>query len=114
MRLLISIPLLLFACAIAAQQPEPLPDLTPLPEPPEIPDSVPEGETLEPEITVIEREEETVEEYRINGQLYMVKITPSAGLAYYLIDTDGDGRLETRTDNLQTPNIPQWVLFSWG
>jgi len=31
---------------------------------------------LAPEITITERGETTVEEYRINGQLYMIKIIP--------------------------------------
>lgn len=88
--------------------------LVPAPEPPEIPESVQSGEALEPEIIIIQREQETVQEYRINGQLYKVKITPSSGAAYYLIDTDGDGELETRSNDIVSDSsIPQWVLFSW-
>jgi hypothetical protein len=34
-----------------------------------------------------------VEEYRMNGVLYMVKVTPTVGPPYYLIDTTGDGNL---------------------
>jgi hypothetical protein len=89
-------------------------DLLPVPEPPEIPQAVQSGEPLEPEVTIIQRDKETVEEFRINGRLYKVKITPSAGPPYYLVDTDGDGVLETRGNNDITDiNIPQWVLFSW-
>lgn len=89
-------------------------DLLPVPEPPEIPQAVQSGEALEPEVTIIQRDNETVEETRINGRLYKVKITPRAGPAYYLFDTDGDGVLETRGNNDITDiNIPQWVLFSW-
>lgn len=88
------------------------------PEPPEIPEAVQSGQPLdtplEPEVTIIQREQETVQEYRINGQLYMVKITPSAGKPYYLIDSDGDGSLETRgNDIVAESSVPQWVLFSW-
>lgn len=69
---------------------------------------------LEPQVTIIRRAESTVEEYRINGQLYMVKITPDVGAAYYLVDTDGDGSLETTRHSLDANhNIPQWILFSW-
>lgn len=105
----------LFSCTLAlAQESAPLPELAPAPEPPQIPEAVQSGEPLEPEVTIIERKEETVREYRLNGQLYMVKITPTKGVPYYMIDSDGDGSLDTRrTDVKSEPNIPQWVLFSW-
>ncbi|WP_321527349.1 DUF2782 domain-containing protein [Sedimenticola selenatireducens] len=84
------------------------------PEPPDLPPKVESGEVLEPEVTIIESEKGTTEEYRINGRLYMVKITPIAGPAYYLLDNNGDGvldvREEARPGNI---SIPQWVLFSW-
>ncbi len=88
-------------------------DLAPAPEPPEIPEQVQSGETLEPEVTLIRKETEVVEEYRVNGRLYQVKITPTQGLPYYLIDTDGDGELETRANDITKSQVPQWVLFSW-
>lgn len=88
-------------------------ELLPVPEPPQIPSAVQSGEPLEPEVTIIQREKETVEEYRVNGRLFKVKITPSAGPPYYLIDSDGDGVLETRSNDITDINIPQWVLFSW-
>jgi hypothetical protein len=88
------------------------------PTPPPIPsgedDKTTEEDNLEPQVTIIRRAESTVEEYRVNGQLYMVKITPDAGPAYYLVDTDGDGSLETTRHSLDANhNIPQWILFSW-
>jgi hypothetical protein len=88
-------------------------ELAPAPEPPEIPERVQSGETLEPEVTIIRKEDEVVEEYRINGRLYQVKITPTRGRPYYLIDTDGDGELETRANDITKSQVPQWVLFSW-
>lgn len=88
--------------------------LAPAPEPPDIPQQVQSGEALEPEVTIIQREQETVEEYRINGQLYMIKITPSAGPPYYLIDVKGDGNFERRGNDIVSETyVPQWVLFSW-
>jgi hypothetical protein len=97
---------------LAQETPPPVP--AELLEPPPIPASVKSGEPLEPEITIIERKRETVEEYRLHGRLYMVKIVPRRGPEYYLVDTDGDGELETRFDDL-APDfvIPQWVLFRW-
>ena len=85
-----------------------------VPEPPELPGQIVSGEAMELDITIIRKGEQTVEEYRINGALYMVKITPDAGPAYYIVDTDGDGSLETRRSDLeQGSNVPQWILHSW-
>jgi len=85
-----------------------------LPPPPELPDPVESGEAIEPEITIIQREDATIEEYRINGQLYMVKITPVVGPPYYLMDKDGNGSMETRMGNIYNDVVvPQWVLFTW-
>lgn len=36
---------------------------------------------------------DVIAEYRVAGQLRMVKVTPVRGPTYYLIDRDGDGRL---------------------
>ena len=72
------------------------------------------GQTIEPEVTIIRRKDATEERYSVNGQVYAVKITPSSGPSYYLIDSDGDGSLETTQNDLERGlNVPQWVLFSW-
>jgi hypothetical protein len=83
------------------------------PQPPDIPAPVEGGEPLEPEVTIIESARGTVEEYRVGGQLYMVKVTPTRGPAYYLLDTDGDGQLDARSDDPGDASINQWVLFRW-
>jgi hypothetical protein len=83
------------------------------PEPPEIPPASYQGETVEPEVTIIETEEKTIYEYRVRGQLYMVKVQPQIGPPYFLLDTTGDGRLDVREDRVWNNAIPQWVLFSW-
>ncbi len=93
---------------------EKLPELQALPEPPPIPARVQSGETLQPEVTIIKRRDATVEEYRANGHLYAIKITPAKGKPYYLVDSDGDGELETRENDLQSNLlIPSWVLIRW-
>ncbi len=115
----IRVPLLLALAMLAnghaAAQTQP-PDLVPAPEPPPIPTRVQSGESLEPDITIVRREEETVVEYRQNGELRAVKVIPKNPdfPPYYLVDADGDGRLESRRSEL-TPNIwiNSWVLFSW-
>jgi hypothetical protein len=65
-------------------------------------------------VVIIQHKDETVEEYRIGGRVYMIKVQPGKGVPYYLVDTDGDGKLETHYSDL-TENIviPQWVLFRW-
>ena len=83
------------------------------PPPPELPPQVQSGQALEPDITIRKTEEETIEEYRLEGRLYMVKITPAAGPAYYMLDTDGNGELDTQEENVTDIAVPQWVLFSW-
>jgi hypothetical protein len=70
-------------------------------------------EELQPEVTIMRRGNETIEEYRVGGQLYMIKITPSNGIPYYLMDTDGDGSLETRRNDLENPSVVQWRIFTW-
>ncbi len=82
-------------------------------EPPVIPQQVESGEVLEPDVTIRKGEEKTHYEYRINGQLYMVKVVPDIGPAYYLVDTDGDGTLESREQAIDEISVPRWVLFSW-
>ncbi len=113
-RLLASLALyaLLVPAALAQSPPR---DLQPAPEPPPLlPDSVRSGEALEPEITIVPKDDRVIHEYRLNGQLYAIKIVPSQGPAYYLIDVDGDGRLETRRNDLAAPIlIPAWVILRW-
>lgn len=72
------------------------------------------GSDSGPGVTIIQRGQETVQEYRVGNQLYMVKVIPATGAPYYLVDDDGDGTLETRRSDLD-PNVltPQWVLFRW-
>ena len=111
-RLLISLGLLFFTSALMAGDSSPG-GLAPVPEPPELPDPIETGENIEPQVTIIRKEDAVVEEYRVNGFLYMVKVTPSIGPAYYLIDRDGDGSMESRRHELDNVIVPQWVLLTW-
>jgi uncharacterized protein DUF2782 len=72
-------------------------------------------EEIEPEVVIIQRDDKTIEEYRVNGQLYMIKVTPKHAPPYYLLDKDGDGTMETKTATDLEPDIqiPRWVLFRW-
>ncbi len=103
--------ILLIGQTVWAEEEVKLEDLPDAPPPPSIIDS---GETLEPEVTIIRKDEEVIEEYRVNGNLYMVKITPVVGPSYYLIDKDGDGQMETNMSEIYEDfTVPQWVIFSW-
>ncbi|MDZ7751979.1 MAG: DUF2782 domain-containing protein [Gammaproteobacteria bacterium] len=100
------------ATVTAAAQEEQPPER--FPEAPPPPPKVQSGEALEPEVTIIRRETQTIEEYRVNGQLYMIRVKPDIGPTYYLVDADGDGNLETRRHELDPGfRIPGWVLFRW-
>ena len=102
---------LLFSALLFAQGEE---DFAPVPAPPELPDPLESGQPIEPEVTIIRKKESVVEEYRMNGRLYMVKVTPNIGKPYFLVDRDGDGQMESRTNDIyRDPSVPQWVLFSW-
>jgi len=91
-----------------------LPPVEMLPEAPPPPPPVASGEILEPDITIRHGEQQTVSEYRLNGHLYMIKVTPHKGYSYYLVDADGDGELETKRYELDPGfQVPSWVIFSW-
>ena len=72
---------------------------------------MPLDDSVEPQITIRQRDGEIVEEYRVNGRLYKVKITPLRGEPYYLIDHRGDGSF-VPMEGPGTPglSVPQWVI----
>lgn len=55
---------------------------------------------------------DVIEEYRVAGQLRMVKVTPARGPAYYLIDQNGDGRMDPFREGDQPPQT-YWKLYGW-
>ena len=93
------------------EKPPPMPEVgEDVPIPPKVPQ-----EQIEPTVTIREEEQRLIEEYRMNGRLYMVKITPKVGPAYYYIDTDGDGQLELDPSQ-QALNPVQpvyWKIKEW-
>ncbi len=71
-------------------------------------------EGLEPEVNIIRRDDAVVHEYRMNGQLYMIKIIPVVGPPYFLIDTTGDGSLNMRRNELDPGLVvPSWMILKW-
>lgn len=114
MRKLIALLALCLALPVAAQTRTPPANLQPLPEPPPPPPGYEPNPLLEPEVTILRRGADTVEEYRIGGRLYMIKVTPAGGgRPYYLVDDRGDGKF-TRQDNLDTgTRPPMWVIHQF-
>ncbi|MFV0371509.1 MAG: DUF2782 domain-containing protein [Azonexus sp.] len=109
--------LLSLACLLAlpfatlAQQPG---DAQPLPAvPPPPPEMEPFDAALEPQVTIVRNEKETREEYRVNGKLYMVKVTPAVGKPYYLVDRQGDGVMLESDTNPHPVRPPMWIIHSW-
>ena len=76
--------------------------------------SIGEEEGIEPEVRIIQREDQTIEEYRVHGRLYMIKVTPKNAPPYYLVDSDGDGTMDASPSEIEPRlMIPSWVLFRW-
>lgn len=69
---------------------------------------------LEPEINIQQFDNREVQEYSVNDRVYMIKITPSVGSPYYLVDPDGTGEMEYKRNTVGLEvNPPQWTLFRW-
>lgn len=107
--------LLLLCCfSLTAFAEKPVPDnLEPLPPPPTFdagPDTAPSDE---PQVTITKETEQTIEEYRAGGKLYMIKITPKHGVPYYLVDDRGDGKF-VRQESLDSGlRVPRWVIHKF-
>jgi Protein of unknown function (DUF2782) len=133
MRILIATIVLGFALPLAAQSPSDRklptetpqrkatpaapagkqPTLQPIPEPPPPPPGMELDPALEPQVTIQRRGTDTVEEFRLHGRLYMVKVTPSHGKPYYLVDNVGRGDF-VRFDSYDTgTRPPMWVIHQW-
>lgn len=66
----------------------------------------------EPDVTIRQEGDRTVEEYRVNGFLYAVKVTPKRGKPYFLVRADGNDGNFVRSDQPDML-IPSWKIFSW-
>ena len=94
--------------AVTPKNAEVLEDLS---QPPKTLDQAIDDNLVTPQITIKKKGTDTVEEYRINGELYMMKITPAHGVSYYLQKQDQEGGW-SRFDGPNPPlAIPKWILF---
>lgn len=85
-------------------------------EPPPMPDARPPAlevidDSVAPQVTIRKRGNEMVEEYRVNGRLFKVVVTPENAPPYTLMDLHGDGNM-TRIEAPGTPqlSLPMWVI----
>lgn len=102
--------LLLFGLCSSAFAAQPGYDTKPPPPPPSLSaDAAPD----EPQITIIQQQETTVEEYRSGGRLYMIKITPKAGKPYYLVDDQGDGKFSRQESLDSGVRPPRWIIHQF-
>jgi len=86
------------------------------PELPELPLESPNAEDPlleEPQVVIKKRGEDRIEEYSLNGRVYVIKVTPRIGFPYYLIDDTGDGtyiRDGVLEDGIRPP---MWVIYQF-
>ncbi|MEQ1544544.1 DUF2782 domain-containing protein [Methyloglobulus sp.] len=112
MRRFLLLYLLAFPVFAVDEQP---PTLDPVPEVPEPPLPVQSGEDMEPDITIIRKGKKTIQEYRRGGRLYMVKIIPDIGPPYYFIDSDGDGKMDVRGNDMDKGSrVNMWKILEWN
>jgi hypothetical protein len=86
--------------------------LEPLPEAPAASIDV-QAESLEPQVTILRRGQDRIEEYRLRGRLYMVKVIPAIGTPYYLVDQTGTGHLVRQDSVNGSLAVPMWVVKSF-
>jgi Protein of unknown function (DUF2782) len=88
-------------------------DLQPLPPPPAFDQNPGDGD-LEPQVTITKKTDMVIEEYRVGGKLFKIKVIPKIGKPYFLIDERGDGQF-SRQDGPDASNLrpPQWVIHEF-
>lgn len=109
-RLFFSLALLGTAVIATAAEPRRTQPLPPPPAPDErqARPATPGSDPIEPEVTITSKGTEIHEEYRYNGQLYMVKVIPAKGPPYYLLF---DERGRSRRSDLEPDYVaPSWVI----
>ena len=101
---------LLISQSVLAQSEAPPPPPIREPLPPKV---VAPEDTLEPEVVIRQEDDRMVEEYRRGGRVHMVRIIPTIGEPYYMIDTTGDGILDMKHDTFEPVKPVYWKLFEW-
>ena len=105
------LPALMLTNLSMAAQPDNLEPLEQVKPPPKVKDGeAMEDPAIEPQITIRKKGAETIEEYRIGGEMYMMKVTPAHGVPYYLHKEDSSGDWVNVGPN-KPLSVPKWILF---
>lgn len=87
------------------------PGTVPLDEAPPPPAMVEADPALEPQVTTRKDGEDSIQEYRVRGKVYMQRVTTRSGRSYVLLDHKGDGNFTKQDNTLDNGvRVPQWVL----
>jgi Protein of unknown function (DUF2782) len=82
-----------------------------------IPEKIPDKnkDASEPSVRIRTNDNgDVVEEYRQGGVVTMVKVTPTRGKPYYIMDNNGDGRLDRADAEAAGGVVPvSWVIATW-
>ena len=89
------------------------PVATEAPVPEKIPAKASDDDT--PSVRIRTRDNgDVVEEYRQGGMVTMVKVTPTRGKPYYIMDNNGDGRLDRADAEAAGGVVPvSWIIATW-
>ncbi len=68
--------------------------------------------SADPDVTIRQDGDRTIQEYRVNGFLYAIKVIPKNGKPYFLVRADGSDGNFVRSDDPDML-IPSWKIFSW-
>ncbi|NER58798.1 DUF2782 domain-containing protein [Pseudomonas sp. MAFF212428] len=71
-----------------------------------------EAPSADPDVTIRTEGDKTIQEYRQNGFLYAIKVTPKGGKPYFLVRADGSEGNFVRSDQPDML-IPSWKIFEW-
>ena len=80
-----------------------------VPRPPEM-SSKPYNDELEPTVTIKTEGDREVEEYRVRGRLFAMRVKVKGAPPYWLIDMDGSGRMVPGQGIGPTISVPKWVI----
>lgn len=104
--------ILLFAAPVLAQDKKPA-DLQPVPDVPPPPPGINLDAGPDVEQRIVLRPEGEAVEYRVGGKLFMIKVTPTIGKPYFLVDHKGDGSFAKQEGLDSGVRPPQWVIHQF-
>ncbi len=101
--------ILLHSSILYAQEADTLTEPPEIQEPAEVVEEQ-EQQELQADVTIKRDKDKVIEEYRINGRLYMVRVIPSVGKPYFIKFPENGRAIRGELDDIQTP---YWKLFEW-